>query len=414
MPNKRQFVSTAYMSIAILTSGYALTTTKFSLAIYLMCAFGLAIFLVRTSDRQGQIPRFKIKTTLLLLSSILIPATLSLIANPSTENSISFFKLSLSILFGAVIFLSYEAREFQRAFSNTILFISAISIPGYALANYTDILASLPAIPNTNEVTYRFAFIFLSFDGFLQYRNIGVFWEPGIFASMIFCALVADLYHQDKISTTRTSIFLIALATTFSGAAAILFAVYLTLTLTHPNKDANQPLSKRIQPIVLALGVAVAFLWYATVTQPETLGLLERLAGKLIDPEDTQATRFLSPIISLQVFLEKPILGWGLTGAVNEYTSLNDEIALTSTSTYLMSAIGIFGSLLTLIPIIGLAKLTELSRFARAILALAYMFIINKEPHAYFSVTYAIMFFLLAAALRSINKRSRVPTAPAT
>jgi hypothetical protein len=393
----RPLILKAYMSIAILTSGYALTTTKYSSIIYLLCLAGLVLFFVQISVQNNGVKTGKFLIALLLLAAMLLPAIASVMINTNKEDVVSLFKLVLAITFGAVLFLSFDFRSFQSAFSNMMLAICAISLPGYMLANFTDLLSKLPVIINVNEVGYRFALIFISFDGFMQYRNVGVFWEPGIFSTMIFCALVADLYSENKASMVRTSIFLVALATAFAGSGLILFAIYMALVLSKPAKQGSNNLYGRTLPIVAVILAAYAGASFVVDAQLDAYSFLERLTGKITNPGETQSERFLSPFVSLQVFIEKPIVGWGLHSALEEYGELSNGIVLTSTSAYLMAAIGISGVLFTLIPVLGIAMAGSLSLFARILLIFSYLFITNKEPHVYFTLTYALMFFSLAA-----------------
>lgn len=405
MFSEHQIVAKTYMIIAILTSGYALTTTRYSSSIYLLCALGVALFLIRTLRQDGRINSRKSRIALILLSITLTPALISLFANPNTENAVSLFKLALTMAFGSVIYITFEFQDFQKLFADAIFVICTISLPGYILANFTENLAALPIIHNVNDVGYKFAVFFISFDGFLQYRNIGVFWEPGIFASMIFCALIADLYSHRKIGAIRTIIFFTALTLTFSGAGLILFATYAILAIAHPSEKNTRSFSNRVLPALLIILIAlISVLHTAQQSESDIFTHVERLASKLTDPEDTQSTRFLSPLVSFNVFLEKPLTGWGLAGAIEQYKLLNNEIALTSTSAHFISAIGVVGAFLTIIPIIGIIRTQQANFVSRLLLVFSYIFILNKEPHTYFTLTHALTFFLLSESLRPHNQ----------
>lgn len=397
MLTERGVVPKVILLIAMLTSGYALTTTKYSVAIYLCCLVGVSILVVMLAARKFEVKARKFQVALFLLLVLLLPAVAGVIINPSQNNFFGLSKFFLALTFGAVLFLLFDFRVLQVLFSNAVLVICIVSLPCYMLANMTGFLDLLPVVNNVNDVGYRFALIFLSFDGFLQYRNIGVFWEPGIFATMIFSALLADLYSKGKMSALRVAIFLVALVTTFSGAGVILLFLYISLVSFYSPKQQSSRLWRQVAPVVaIAVAVFGSGLYVASF-QPEALAYLERLAGKVISPEETQSARFLSPIIGFQVFLDRPVFGWGFASAIDEYRLLSDDIALTSTSAYLMSAIGVSGVLFTLLPILGVASQRSLNFPTRSLLIFSYLFVINKEPHTYFTVTHALAFFSLAA-----------------
>lgn len=408
MLSERHPIGKIYMAIAILTSGYALTTTHYSPAIYLLCAAGIGIFLVLTLTGSRRVEIRKLQAAFLLLSALLLPSVAGLLANATTPNIVSFVKFALSLLFGAVLFLSFDFKTLRNLFSSFMLAICTASLIGYVLINFTEVLASLPVITNVNDVGYKFAFFFISFDGFLQYRNIGIFWEPGIFATMIFCALVADLYAEKETSGLRTGIFLTTLASTFSGAGIILLFFYTTLVFSQPLKNHNKVFPKRIAPVIATVLIFCIDGLYIADSQPNAAIYLDRLAGKLTTPGETQSTRMISPLASLQVFSEKPIMGWGFASAIEEYRKINDEISLTSTSTYLMAAIGISGLLFSLIPIIGIAKQGSLNLITRGLLICSFLFVINKEPHMYFTLTHSVLFFSMLSRQRKHCNRGRI------
>lgn len=412
MLSERHLIARIYMAIAILTSGYALTTTHHSPAIYLLCAAGIGIFSILMLTKSIRIEIKKFQAAFLMLSALLLPSLTGLLANATTTNIVSFAKFSLTLFFGAVLFLSLDFKAFRNLFADFMLAICATSLLGYMLVNFTEVLESLPVITNVNDVGYKFALLFISFDGFLQYRNIGIFWEPGIFATMIFCALVADLYAERQNSGLRTWIFVITLASTFSGAGLILFVLYTALVISKPLKHCNNASPKRITPIITAALISCLVGLYVANTQSDAAVYIERLTGKITTPGETQSTRILSPLASLHVFSERPIIGWGLASAIEEYKKLNDEIALTSTSTYLMAAIGISGLLFTFIPIIGIAKEGSLTLLTRGLLICSFLFIINKEPHTYFTLTHAVLFYSMLSKPRNhCNKKKTTKTA---
>lgn len=393
------------MVIAILTSGYILTTTSLSPIIYLSCLAGITLFIFKTLPPVGRVHTKKFHIVLKLLAPITLLATATLVLNATPENIISQLKLGLALTFGAVLFLSFSFQCFAKSFSAVIFFVCIVSLPGYVLSNLTDLLSGLPSISNVNGVDYKFAFIFASFEGFLSYRNIGIFWEPGIFASMIFCSLVADLFLSENSSTKRTVVLLITLATTFSSAGLILLALYLGLLVSHKRTQNTRLKKARLLLPFVTLGIVYCFIFLTIDSDSTTYSNFTRLLEKILDLEEAQSTRLLSPITSFSVFTEKPLFGWGLSSALEQYTAINHDIALTSTSIYLLSALGISGLFFTAIPLIGVFRIEQTSILTRTLLAISYLFIVNKEPHTYFTLTHTLIYFLLAAALKK-NQRS--------
>ena len=120
---------------------------------------------------------------------------------------------------------------------------------------------------------------------------------------------------------------------------------------------------------------------------------------KLVETESqTTMTRTMGPIINLQIFAQKPLFGWGFTGAATQFAKhLGFRIvAQTATSTQLLSAIGICGSVYTLAfvyPLFAKKSAKVLYFVDKAILAICMIAIVNKEPHVFFLTTWMLMFY---------------------
>lgn len=135
--------------------------------------------------------------------------------------------------------------------------------------------------------------------------------------------------------------------------------------------------------------------------------IFERLAAinptlfsKLVETTSaTTYTRLNAPLVNLELFIQKPIFGWGFTGAAAQYSSYmnNRLVAQTSTSTQIMSAIGFLGiiyTLMCLLPVFSKRKLAHLSLIDKTIIFASLLLIVNKEPHIYFAITWLILFYI--------------------
>tara|TARA_B110000879_G_C11150446_1_gene504327 strand:- start:1429 stop:1869 length:441 start_codon:yes stop_codon:yes gene_type:complete len=132
-----------------------------------------------------------------------------------------------------------------------------------------------------------------------------------------------------------------------------------------------------------------------------------RPIDKIFNMAEDQETRLASPLILFQLYSDKPIFGWGLNGALEAYISSNQNISLTSTNAYLMAGLGLSGVLYILIPVIGIIRISSLTLFVRLLLTVSYFFIVNKEPHVYFTLTNCLLFFMLHSAIKKTRFRTR-------
>lgn len=77
------------------------------------------------------------------------------------------------------------------------MWITAISLVGYYLVNYTTLLSGLPRMINSNESEYTVGYIF-NYITRMPERNCGVFWEPGVFASFLCTAMLYEILFSSQ------------------------------------------------------------------------------------------------------------------------------------------------------------------------------------------------------------------------
>lgn len=397
--NQHLAALTAFVSVTVMlaTSGYALVTTALSSRVYLLCAPAVAFVALAALIRRSAFPVSRYRTAIVGLGVSVCVALPSSILFPSAVNLQALGKFVLVEVFACIVFVSFPFAEIARRFSDAIVALSVISIGGYAAVVFGILPFELPAIENVNGMVYRSALLFFTFDGFLQYRNVGIFWEPGIFATMLFASMLVDLLVTESVRLWRLSVQLIALATTFSGAALVLLAIYAcaAMTVNGVPRLSVRTVLRGALVVVIALLVVVNI----PVLEDGNAWAAVRVFDKLSDVQGMQSTRLLSPIVSLETFLEKPVWGWGLGEGLLRYVALFPGNALTSTSGFFLAAFGVAGLFYSVSPLVGILVFPRLALATRVVLAAGYFFVVNKEPHTFFTITHIVNLYLLWVAM---------------
>ena len=123
-----------------------------------------------------------------------------------------------SIFVGLGISIKYNFKDVCKIFVNVMTLISIISLVGYFLINYTDILSFLPIIKNRNNVAYAIGYIF-NYITIIPERNCGIFWEPGVFATFLIVAILFETcFKQKKANPLKIILFIVCIITTRSTA----------------------------------------------------------------------------------------------------------------------------------------------------------------------------------------------------
>lgn len=388
---KNNYLLIANVLAVVLTSGYVLATTKYAPALYLVLVLMALLNLLFVLMCRVTLNSRRFYFVIFMLAYLFITVAISSFFNPSAENFSSALKFMIIAIFCSSIIFIYDFKQLAKQYVVVMYWVSISSIFGYLIVNLFQLDLPLPVFTNSNDINYRGALVFYYFDDFLKFRNVGVFWEPGLFATMIFAALIAQHFTFFNKGKYSTAIFLIALITTFSSAAIILLFFYFAFLFFDSKRESNNNYGFFNYIIIAFILVLAFFLMYEAVV---SIGVDPmRAFNKILNFSESESHRLLSPTINYSLFIDKPIYGWGLTDGLKSYVGVAD-ISMTSTTTFYLMAFGVLGLLLSISPALILFTRVELGLLQRVILFLAFMFILNKEPHIYFSISYLILMYL--------------------
>uniref|UniRef100_UPI000FF138CB hypothetical protein n=1 Tax=Exiguobacterium sp. AM39-5BH TaxID=2292355 RepID=UPI000FF138CB len=127
--------------------------------------------------------------------------------------------ISIISLFGYYL-VNIQKSSFMQS-------ISIISLFGYYLVNIqkSSFMQSLPEFLNLNNVPYQGVYLFF-YIPWIPERNLGIFWEPGLFATFLVIGLLFELFFNNKkISIFRVIIFSLTIFTTQSSAGYLLLFI---------------------------------------------------------------------------------------------------------------------------------------------------------------------------------------------
>ena len=206
-------------------------------------------------------------------------------------------------------------------------------------------------------ITVYFFFAIKSFAGGYDNigidRNIGTFWEPGLFATFILIAIILELWNKNKTSKLTILIFLITLYTTKSTYGYLMLVPISFELLTKVlNKRFSFSLTIFLITIVVFLNYKLNdFISWLVQINP-------RLFSKLIDESNSFNARIESPLTNLRIFENNYLFGAGLGNTENLFSNMTIG-AQTSTSTYFLAAFGFLGIAYTLLFIYGILSYKE-------------------------------------------------------
>lgn len=385
------FLLLLFLSSAFVTSGYALSTTTFSNYFYAFAGL-LVLF---SATKIILVGRFQVEKTNKIIIYIVILLLLtsfpSLLLNPSENNFLTWVKFIIVITYAAVFVLRYKIEDAAKMYVKMILILTCISLTVYVAINFGSVEISLPQFTNINGMLYKNGLVFFVYDNFLQWRNPGPFWEPGIFGSYLFVALVVNGIFLKKFYSFTTLILTLGLVSTMSAASFLLFGFFIMLLIVN-HKNSSFILQYLI--FLLLFLVITIFSIYISNILDFLIHFIPTVFSKFINDSLSVTDRISSPIVNIDIFLSKPISGYGLSGYLYEYVRITDS-AQTSTSTAFLAAFGIAGFLYTLIWMVAIFLVKKLTFSTKIILIISILSILNKEPHIFFTLTYIMIFYIV-------------------
>lgn len=384
----------------LFTSGYPLSTSKGNILYYLLI-IPTSYFLLINSNKD-LLKKNKSSLAFILLLFLVIT---SFVVNFKTSTISSNLKFILVLIFSYLFVLQINFKTFQKYFSKTLKIISIVSFIGYFIINFTSISILLPTFTNVNDVEYYNGFIFFAIKSFGAYgndgleRNIGAFWEPGLFATYLLVGIVLELWNNEASKKNNILIFLLALFTTKSTFGYLMLLPIIVIFFS------ERIYSKRLL-VFLNIFIILGTIFITKNYSEFVLKLNDlnpKLFGKLIEESASVSERIESPEINLKIFNSNPIFGSGIGNTEKIFTTLTDS-SQTSTSTYFLAAFGFLGVSYTMFFIYGILKYNNVNFTSRLMFLLIIITQINKEPHIYFSFTFIVMFYFLKSPKISNNE----------
>lgn len=217
-----------------------------------------------------------------------------------------------TIFFGSLI-IYLLAERFTYQFFMVMSYISIISLILYIPINLLSI--KIPGfVWGTNRITY----IIYTFVKEHQYRNCGLFWEPGAFAGMLTLCMALNVKQLPilwKAHRSKVIAIVLALMLTQSTTGYVVFFLIGCYYMLFFVRDKS--IAFTLLPLVLVAGIVVytnaAFLKDKVERQSE--------ASLSLSQGEFSNTRFGSFIFDMHYIKQHPIIGNGF----NEITRYKDN-----------------------------------------------------------------------------------------
>ncbi len=299
-------------------------------------------------------------------------------------------KFALVLIFAYVFTEIISFEQFQKDYIDSMTVISIIAIIGYIYGIGNSFFYPWSTVTNINGVHYYNKIIFFAMDDFSRGRNIGIFWEPGIFAIFIVLAMLFIIFdNSEKMQKGKFITLLIALLTTVSTTGYVLMMVVLISLLI---------VRFRNNKVIFFIGIAgIAIISILLMSNGGIENILmrffPRVFSKLFDNTASVTTRTGSIVINLQNFLEYP---WGVGLTKANYLFADKMVgSQTSTLTLYLVQFGILGIFFVLLQLRCIYRYRYWDKLKGILFVTVWIVLMNVEITTMFSLIYIIIFYFI-------------------
>lgn len=385
----------------IINSGTAISIVYLNISFFLLVlSFGILLY------RYAKFIRLKNKKLTLLnfnVILILIGVILSSIINFSTPYIIPNIKFILLILSAFFIVKLYDKDILINFFIKYMFYICLISLIFYTISIISpQIIKSFPIITNINDVDYYSIGIYNAATYSLA-RNMGIFWEPSLFASFICFATLLEIHYTNKISIFRIVLFIVSLLTSQSTGG---YLCYIIILATIPIKSRIKTFSEFKGMCILITCILLIMNWDSILYYLYTLNPL--VFSKLVQKDHSISyfARTSCPEVNLMIFKSHFLFGAGIGNTGNIFYKITrGVVSQTSTTTYSMAVFGLIGLALPMSFVYKVLFHNKKGVILKIFIILVVFIIINKESHFNFLLTYILFFLFLEKNMQVIEQK---------
>jgi hypothetical protein len=392
------------MVAIILNSSYALATVDDTIAIR-----SLAILIPLLSFdvlKKNGITK-KINTFAAIIYLFCFTLILVMIIHGEFSNWGSYIRQCAIFLTAYWFVACVDFRVFCTQYKKILSLICVVSFVLWIIINVFDMTYIFPEYTNVNNVTYLCAYV-----SFIQTNNLnklcGPFWEPGIFATFLLIGIVFEVFYVDrKCNWKRIILYVISLVFTFSTAGYLLGLVVLLMAF---NKRERQKVYVLVNILCIA-GIMLAWINLDSIINWLAI-ILPNIFYKMTFGSVSMMTRFYGPLIDMRIWFEHPWFGAGIKNYLLDWAVQAQSLIVgsrTSTITYFISTLGIFGTMYPFIVVRGcLRQIKELPMF-RILLLILFVMMLTKEPHYYNLLMTIVLFYLnINTQVKQPNKVEKI------
>lgn len=290
----------------------------------------------------------------------------------------------------------FSSKDIIFAYCRFVYFLSIVSLVVFALASIFPVFLNVfPVFINPNDVEFYNLGVCVVFKDVGELRNTSIFREPGVFMIYLCIAIIFELFCADKTNKLKLIVFVMALFSTFSTAAFIVFGVICFSYLFVQNKNLKIMVNKMVILIIGCIIISAIFLSSDLYSR-----VFDKL-GKDSVNDGSALARGASVFVNYHIFLDNPLKGIGITQFPNTFARYSlqlfqvsmDSGNNTNTITTIFAIYGSLFGLLFLYTLIMLVRKLSNSIISQCGLFLVMLMLFSNEDLRYSLFAFVLLFW---------------------
>ncbi|MBO5105936.1 MAG: hypothetical protein J6C29_03460 [Clostridia bacterium] len=323
------------------------------------------------------------------------------------RENLYFYISAIALLYCAYACSKYiSLEEFEEAYIKWMRIIAIISLVCFVLGGVIKSIGIIPTVTNTADNTYKTLFFTnIPVSNSLSRRNLGPFWEPGVYQYYLNIALIFVFHKEDKKMKYDVVLFIVTLLTTMSGAA-ILPLPFIFLAYVLNSKDR-----KNVKPYIYV----IVFLFLGILLLQT--GMFDEIINKILGKNDdglSRGFRIGSAVANIKMAIQYPLFGADptLQGELRAETiqALNGYATEGNTNTLLgyASYFGIFVAGYLWKRLYGFCRQISATTFSTVCLFIAIFLMTSNENLILSALLYVLMFLKTEISLSQKKREWKI------
>ena len=340
----------------------------------LVTLFFLMLCVYRFSARAGRID-------FVYYLAIIIFATMTCISNLDLDSLGTYAGLAVRLSIGFFVCLILSPQQFFAVYARFFYLYAWVSLVFYISgAIFPDLIFSLPITHNDAGTGYRHIFIYFyqGVDSW-NYRNAGLFWEGGAYASFLFFALLISLHLR----STASKILVILMAILSTGST-IGIASSIVILIASDRLGIKQKLYSILLFLCL---IPMSFDIFVDI-----------FISKFDENNISYLDRSIGMIADLILFMSSPFFGLGFSEYNSRFPNVANSLGAfspTSTNSFtgMLAVFGFFYTILVFLPILLFLSKQSMSGIQAVAVTLSVIMIYSSQGLVNFPLSYIFLFY---------------------